>query len=93
MASIEEDNYIRKLWQSADFPGSFCGIVNFQRNLKEYKNIEVTQKRLKDILSYLPSYLQNATKRKRFERRKYFVHGFRQLFQADLSEMKTSDNY
>ena len=74
MSSEDEDNQIRRLWLDPDFPGSFSGIVTFQKNL-EAKNIMVSQKRLKNILSYIPEYVQSSQQKKKFSRRKYWNHG------------------
>ena len=73
--------------------GSFSGLVTFQKNLKLHKSIAVSLKELKDILSYEPAYLQNARIKSRFPTRKYHVHGWAKIFQADLTYMKESNGF
>ena len=57
------------------FLGSFSGIATFQQNLAAI-GIHVTQKKLKNILSYIPEYVQSAQQKKKFIRRKYWNHGY-----------------
>lgn len=93
MSNVDRDNYIRDLWQDSSFPGSFTGIATFQKNLESEKKIKISQRHLKNILSFLPSYLQNITYNKKFLRREYFVHGWNKLWQMDLAEMKPTNGY
>ena len=86
---------IRNILNHCDpsFPGSFSGTLTFQRELKTLKNINVPLKMLQAILSEIPGYLQSAMRIRKFERRHYFVHGFRSLFEADLAEFEKFEGY
>lgn len=92
-AQVSEDE-IRKLWRNPAFSGSFSGIANFQSCLEMEKNIKMSKHRLFAILRKDPEYLLDARKKsKTFPRRRLFVHGVGQVWQADLAIMFPMENY
>ena len=92
MESVDE-KHIRQLYQDKKEPGSFSGILTFQKNLEMNHNIKVSLKKLKNILANTPTYLQNALRFRKFPRRHYSIHGWGSLWQADLAEMKQSNGF
>ena len=69
------------------FLGSFSGLITFQKNLQS-RNIHVSLRELKDVLSHLPDYLQAAQAKKRFTRRKYWNHGYVFALKSELVNMQ-----
>ena len=88
-----DSNIIRKLWQDPTFSGSFTGLLTFKNELKAQKGIIATDKELRSILSSIPQYLQNSTRKRTFPRRPYYIHGYLSLVQADLGLIYPSDGY
>ena len=89
-----DDETIKKLWQDEDFYASFSGLNNFKAAIFTTYGENISTKRLKEILSEIPSYVSRIKPRKRFPRRPYDVYGFGQLIQADLAVMfKFEDFY
>ena len=82
-----DDQEIKRLWQDEDFFASYSGLNNFKAALFTTYGEKIGTKRLKTILSEIPSYVARIKPRKRFERRPYDVYGFGQLIQADLGVM------
>ncbi len=78
---------IRLLWRTPSFPGSFSGLSNFALALKG-KNIQLTKHEVFDIMKTDQDFiLETKKKRKRFQRRKLMVHGFGNIWQADIGDM------
>ena len=86
------DDEIRDLWKDPNFSGSFSGILTFQQQLLHDKNIKISTRRLRHILTSLPDYLQHITRRKHFPKRSYSVHGWMNMIQADLTQPKPAFN-
>ncbi|MBM3939083.1 MAG: transposase family protein, partial [Sphingomonadales bacterium] len=81
------DNEILNLWRDIDFPASFRGVKTFQAVLKTDRNIDVPEKRLKEVLRQDPIFLIHQIKPQTFDRRKYVTHNYGELVQADLAYM------
>lgn len=88
-----DDQEIKRLWQDENFFASFSGINNFKAALFTTFGEKISTKRLKSILSDIPSYVARIKPRKRFDRRPYDVYGFGQLLQADLAVMYKFEGY
>ena len=80
------------LWKDPTFPGSFSGVTTFRHELLT-KDIDISEKKLRRILSKIPSYLQNTIRRKSFDRRPVYTHGFLSLIQADIAQMFKSNGF
>ena len=78
---------ILHLWKDPTFSGSYRGAKTFQTLLKTDKNIEVSEKRILDILKTDPLFLIHQTPKRHFKRRKYNVHFYGELVQADIAFM------
>ncbi len=90
---VDED-YIRKLWRTPSFAGSFSGIATFRAALEHEKNIKISKDTLFKIFRKDPDYiLEMKTVRKTFPRRKMIVHGVASLWQADIAIMFPSQDF
>ena len=69
-----DDQEIKRLWQDENFFASFSGISNFKAALFTTFGEKISTKRLKSILSDIPSYVARIKPRKRFDRRPYDVY-------------------
>ena len=67
-------------------PGSLSGASNFSRALKE-RGIKVTQEKLKDYLSFEPTYTLHKPARRKYKRNKVTSLGIDYLWQLDLVDM------
>ena len=67
---------IRDLWKDPDSnPAAFSGLITYLHFLKHDKGVDISLKRLKDIMCKESTYFQNALRVKKFEMRPYYVHG------------------
>ena len=73
---------IRSLWLDKTFPGHGLGLVTFKQELESRFRTKFSDRYIKNILVSIPEYLQNQLRRKKIDRRSYFVHGFLVLMQA-----------
>ncbi len=90
---VDED-YIRKLWRTPSFAGSFSGIATFRAALEHEKNIKIGKDALYKIFRKDPDYvLEMKTVRRKFPRRKMTVHGVAHLWQADIAIMYPAQNF
>lgn len=78
---------ILKLWRDPSFAGSYRGVRSFQTLLKTDLNIDVSEKRLLDILKTDQLFLIHQTPKRHFKRRKYNVHFYGELVQIDIAFM------
>ncbi len=91
--SLSSDK-IRQLWRDPKFSGSFSGLVNFQTALKFEKNINISRKKLYDILSKDRNYLLEMRKiKKRIKRRPMNIHGYCVLWQCDIGQLFRHGEY
>ena len=82
------------LWSDVSFPGSFSGLRNFQAALKFEKNFDFSIDQIREALRDHPNYLMHIPSRKHFPRRTYnSVHGYGNLFEADLAQMPKYQGY
>ena len=79
-------NKIIKLWKTPSFSGSASGLSTFQDALKE-KGIKISYNQLYVIMRDVPDYITTTRPIRRYPRRKMIVHGYGNLWQADLAEM------
>ena len=86
MASLSEDKVI-SLWRDKNFPGHGLGLISFKQELESRYKVKLSDRYVKDCLVKIPEYLQNQLRRRKFERRHYFVHGFAVLYQCDIASM------
>ena len=89
MASTKNvsESEILKYYKDLSFPGAFRGIKTFQTLLKSEKDIDISEKKLYQILRKEPIYLIHQIKRVRPKTRPYIVHNYGSLCQADLGYM------
>jgi len=74
------DKRLLELWKDPHFEGSFRGIKAFQTILKTNLNVEVSEKRLRDLFKNEPFYLIHQ-RRKIIVRRKYDLNFIGELLQ------------
>ena len=85
---------ILKLWRTPTFSGAFSGLSNFKTCLAMDKHIFISRADLFEIMRHDEDFiLETKKRRKRFPRRKLFVHGFATLWQADLAQMTLFEKY
>jgi len=81
------DEEILKLWRDPTFAGSYRGVKTFQTLLKTDLNIDVSEKRILDVLKTDALFLIHQTPKRHFKRRSYNVHFYGELVQADIAFM------
>lgn len=86
MTTLSDKN-ILELWKSPLFSGSFTGVKNFQTILKLEKNIDISEKHLRNILEKEPIFLYHQRKHSNFKRRQYDLNNYGELVQCDLAYM------
>ena len=79
-------NKIIKLWKTPSFSGSSSGLSTFQDALQE-KGIKISYNKLYALMKDVPDYITSTRPIRRYPRRKMQVHGYGDLWQADLAEM------
>lgn len=78
---------IIKLWRDKDFEGSYAGIKTFQTLLKLNKNIDISERKLYEILKNDPIFLMHMRSKKKVQRRFYNLNYYGELVQSDLAFM------
>lgn len=84
---------IISLWRDKTFPGYGLGLISFKQELESRFKVKLSDKFVKNCLLKIPEYLQNQLRRKKFERRQYFVHGFAILYQCDIATMPKFNDF
>jgi hypothetical protein len=92
MSTITDERLL-ELWRDPNFSGSYRGIKTFQVLLKTDLNIEVSKKRLYNILKKDKNYIMHQKPIRNFERRHYDVNFYGELCQMDLAVMFNWTNY
>jgi hypothetical protein len=87
------DEQILELWRDPTFAGSYRGIKTFQILLKTDQNIDISQKRLYNILKKDSIFLIHTKPQRKIERRHYDLHNYGELVQADIAQMFEYDDY
>ena len=82
-----DDDTILKYWRDIDFPGSFGGVKTFQALLKSDLNIDVSEKKLYNILKKDQIFLLHQIKSNYVNRRNYITHHYGEIVQADVAFM------
>jgi hypothetical protein len=86
------EEYLLSLWKDKRFSGSFSGLRAFQLALKHEKKLNVSTKRLREVLRKNFTYISHIQPHLRGERRTYdSVHGVFMLFQSDLASFFMED--
>ncbi len=94
MVNMEEENKIMQLWRNPNFSGSYSGLANFQTCLKNEKNIDISRNKLLTILNKDRDYALEMRKvTRKINRRPMNIHGYGNLFQADLGQLYTFSNF
>ena len=105
----DQTERVKKLWLTPSFEGSFSGylFVNLKKHYLtliflgaivfqaalEANGINISEKKVRDILKTIPEYLKNVQKKTNFPRRRYTVHGYGQLLQVDIAVMKPTNGF
>jgi len=84
---------ILNLWKDSKWYGSFRGIKTFQALLKTDKNIDISEKKLYDILKNEYLYLMHLKPKTKFKRRKYDLNSYGELIQCDIGFMFKYEDY
>ena len=79
-------NELKKLWRNKSFHGSYSGTLNFRRFLKYELNIELSERKIREILQQIPSFNIYIRHVKNYKTRHYNVHGSFQVWEADLGK-------
>ncbi len=86
--SNTEKDYIRSLWRDPNFSAAFSGLTNFQIALHSIKGIDISRSDLFKVMQTDQDFILETKKRlKKFERRHLVVHGFANIWQADVADM------
>jgi len=87
------EHEILKLWKDPNWFGSYRGIKTFQYLLKTDKNIDISEKKLYNILRNEHLYLIHVQQKKNFPRRKYDLNCIGELIQCDVGFMYEFKDY
>jgi len=84
---MADEAKILSLWKDINFPGSFRGVKTFQALLKSDLNIDISEKKLYNILKKDQIFLIHQIKSSTFKRRSYITHHYGEIVQADVAFM------
>ena len=87
------DEKILELWRSPTFTGSYRGVRTFQILLKTDLDIDVSLKRLYQVLKTDPIFIIHQKPKRNFDRRSYDIKNYGELVQADIAYMFEFDNF
>lgn len=87
------DEEILKLWRDVKFAGSYRGIKTFKILLKTDLNVDVSERRLYNIIKKDPIFLIHLKPKRNFPRRSYDLNYYGELFQCDIAYMFPSNNF
>jgi hypothetical protein len=83
---VDKDKIIQ-LWRDPDFEGSYTGIKTFQTLLKLNKDIDISEKKLYEILKNDSIFVMHIRSKKTIQRRFYNLSYYCELVQSDLAFM------
>ena len=81
------DEKLLELWKDPAFDGSFRGVRTFQTLLKTDLNINVSEKRLHDLLKKDPIFLIHQRRHKKILRRNFYLSAIGQTVQAGMNKI------
>jgi hypothetical protein len=87
------DKRILDLWRDPSFSGSYRGVKSLQILLKTDLNIDISQKKLYNILKKDSIFLIHTKPNRKIERRQYDLRYYGELVQADLAQMFEYNDY
>jgi hypothetical protein len=87
------DQKILQLWRDPSFAGSYRGIKTFQLLLKTDLNIDISEKRLSNILKNDSIFLIHQRPKRKIVRRSYDIRFYGELVQADIAYMFEFNDY
>lgn len=93
MSDNISDEEILKLWRDVNFGGSYRGVKTFQILLKTDLDIDVSENRLYKILKQDPIFLIHARPLKVYDRRKFDLNYYGEVFQSDIAYMFDYESY
>lgn len=73
MDTMVDKEKIIQLWRDPDFEGSYTGIKTFQTLLKLNKDIDISERKLYEILKNDPIFVMHIRSKKTIQRRFYYV--------------------
>lgn len=88
MSNQITDNEILKLWKNPLFSGSFRGVKTFQTCLKLEKDIDISERRLYNILKKEPIFLIHQNSPKTLTRRHLNLNNYGELVFGDIGKLK-----
>ena len=77
-------NLIRVLWRTQSFAGSYSGVSNFKHALNYEIGIDLSLKKIRQILSGIKTFTTFMRISKNIKTRHYFIHGSFILWQSDV---------
>lgn len=84
---------ILQLWHDPNWIGSYRGVKTLQLLLKTDKNIEISTKKLTNILKNDNLFLMHLRPKLKIKRRHYFLNCYGELLQSDLGFMFEYEEY
>jgi hypothetical protein len=78
---------VLRLWKDPNFSGSYRGLKTFQISLKLQKNVDVSEKKLFNILKTEPIYLIHQKAHRKFERRHLDLNNYGELVFGDIGKL------
>lgn len=93
MSSNISDEEILRLWKDINFAGSYRGVKTFQILLKTDLNIDVSEKRIYNIIKKDSVFLIHLKPKRHINRRSFDLNFYGELLQGDVGFMFDYEGY
>ena len=87
------DQYLSNVYYDPKRPGSFSGLENLYRDVKEEGRYRLTRKQIREWLMKQDSYTLHKPVQRKFKRNRVLVGGIDEQWQMDLADMQSLMKY
>ena len=93
MAQATVDEYLKSVYYNPKRPGSFGGVENLYRDVKQEGTFKLSRKKISDWLMGQDTYTLHKPARRNFKRNRVIVGGIDEQWQMDLADMQSLKDY
>ena len=93
MAQATVDEYLKSVYYNPKRPGSFGGVENLYRDVKQEGTFKLSRKKISDWLMSQDTYTLHKPARRNFKRNRVIVGGIDEQWQTDLADMQSLKQY
>ena len=93
MAQATVDEYLKSVYYNPKRPGSFGGVENLYRDVKQEGTFKLSRKKISDWLMGQNTYTLHKPTRRNFKRNRVIVGGIDEQWQMDLADMQSLKQY